>query len=314
MVFPIFGLMAMGMTAAAAAMNVGAANSAPRTMSGPGIKKRYDERIGEATDAAQASGMASSLSLARSGSGTGGGRASALRAAMMQAPEIQARSTEAGFNAGTNAAGSEVQSRQIGHSQETDRHFRPYEAATRGIGAAAAGFSDMENMQMLTGGGRYATSDERSKAEIKRLTDENVVLNYALKMAQEAERELIAGRKTAAMRNDPNHRGWPPDGAAPPTQAGMSPSSGAAEARQVPAQPEVIDIDALPDQPQTSAARWAQTATAAELERQKKPAETAQPEYGSDAYYLQNYDPDILEFRKKQKATTRQKRVLKKGK
>jgi hypothetical protein len=226
---------------------------------------------------------------------------------MMQAPEIQARATESGFSAGANAAGSEVQSQQVGHQQQTDRHFRPYEEATRGLGAAATGVSDMETAQMLTGN-RYQTSDVHSKTEIKRLTDENTVLNYALKMAQGAEEKLKAGSSQKAAMQQPAQ------------VAGMRKP-----------QPEVIDLDAAP--PVTPSARGAADAAIRQGQAETR-LPMPQPAYDSDAYWLQQYGdlpqdlvlpPDAEDLvagaadgavraATRQKATTRQKRVLSKGK
>jgi hypothetical protein len=294
MVFPIFGLMAMATTLGAAAMNAGAAVSAPRPPGEKDIRSRNDSRIGQATGAAQKAGMASSLSLARSGSGTGGSRASAQRAAMMQAPEVQARATEAGFNAGSNVAGNEIQSQQIAHGQETDRHFRPYEEVTRGLGALATGASDMQVGQLMTGPGqRYVQSDEHSKQEIKRLSDENASLNLAWRIAMQKSGETAPG-------SDPDLRrlGMTPQAPAQVAMAGMQ--------RPRQAQPEVIDLDAVPDVAPADPRAAARAMSIQKDQERASVRQASQPpvEYGSDAYFLQNYDPDILEFNKKQQAAS----------
>jgi hypothetical protein len=326
MVLPIFGLMAMATTLGAAAMNAGAAAAAPRPPGEKDIRKRYDSRIGQATDAAQKSGMASSLSLARSGSGTGGSRAAALRAAMMQAPEIQARATESGFNAGSNTANSEIVNQQNAYGQATERYQRPFQEVTQGLGAMATGFTDMGNAQMMTqaadkqferdkeiaqiyansgygGNQRYAQSDERSKQRIAELESENAALNASFNVLRRAQE----GRAVPS--------GQSPTGTAATAAATGALSGGVTAAGMQRQQPEIIDLDAIPDT-QPADPRAAARAMAIQKD-QTRQAPQPQAEYGSDAYFLSKYDPDILEFNQQQAAAAApkapaQKRAAKK--
>lgn len=139
--FPLLGLVAAGIFAAAEAGKAIAASAAPKPLSPESIQKTYRDRRSEATRSAYSQGMHSLQSLARSG-GDAGSQASALRAAALAAPEVAGQATMAGYSAGASAAASETGAMQDARSRETNQAFQVADQWGRAANSIGLGVND----------------------------------------------------------------------------------------------------------------------------------------------------------------------------